>query len=128
MKTARLLLVATSLLLVANGVSAAKPPDPCKGKPVLTWDQAGNWSRTARIVPEIREGKAHGFRVYSLQPDSPLARIGVQNGDIVTKAAGLEITSPETALEIYARMQKQTCTTLTIKRNGQELELAFRLK
>ena len=43
-------------------------------------------SRSARIVPEIRDGKAAGFRLFSVRPDGPFAKIGLQNGDVISRS------------------------------------------
>ncbi len=51
-------------------------------------------SRAARIVPEIRDGKGAGFRLFSVRPDGPFAKIGLQNGDVISAINGLEMTSP----------------------------------
>ena len=62
-------------------------------------------SRSARIVPEIRDGKASGFRLYSVHPDGQFARLGFQNGDVIRSINGLTIYSPENALDVYARLK-----------------------
>lgn len=51
-------------------------------------------SRSARIVPEMKDGKAAGFRLFAVRPEGPFAKIGMQNGDIISSINGLEITSP----------------------------------
>ncbi len=76
-------------------------------------------SRSARIVPEIRDGKAAGFRLYSVRPDGPFAKIGMQNGDVISSINGLEITSPEKALEVYAKLKSASHLSLGLERNGQ---------
>jgi general secretion pathway protein C len=78
-------------------------------------------SRSARIVPEIRDGKAAGFRLYSVRPDGPFAKIGMQNGDVISSINGLEITSPEKALEVYAKLKSASHLSLGLERNGQRV-------
>ena len=37
----------------------------------------GALARAARIVPEMRDGKAAGFRLFSIRPEGPFAKIGL---------------------------------------------------
>ncbi len=91
----------------------------------------GNMSllaRSARIVPEMREGKAAGFRLYSVRPDGPFAKIGMQNGDVISAINGLEITSPEKALEVYAKLKSASHLSLGLERNGQRIQKDYSIR
>ena len=85
-------------------------------------------SRSARIVPEIRDGKAAGFRLYSVRPDGPFAKIGMQNGDVISSINGLEITSPEKALEVYAKLKSASHLSLGLERNGQRITKDYTIR
>lgn len=85
-------------------------------------------SRSARIVPEIRDGKAAGFRLYSVRPDGPFAKIGMQNGDVISSINGLEITSPEKALEVYAKLKSASNLSVGIERNGQRATKEYNIR
>jgi len=85
-------------------------------------------SRSARIVPEIRDGKAAGFRLYSVRPDGPFALIGMQNGDVISNINGLEITSPEKALEVYAKLKSASHLSLGLERNGQKVTKDYSIR
>ena len=85
-------------------------------------------SRSARIVPEIRDGKAAGFRLYSVRPDGPFAKIGMQNGDVIASINGLEITSPEKALEVYAKLKSASHLSLGLERNGQRITKDYSIR
>lgn len=85
-------------------------------------------SRSARIVPEIRDGKAAGFRLYSVRPDGPFAKIGMQNGDVIASINGLEITSPEKALEVYAKLKSASHLSLGLERNSQKLTKDYSIR
>jgi general secretion pathway protein C len=85
-------------------------------------------SRSARIVPEIRDGKAAGFRLYSVRPDGPFAKIGMQNGDVISSINGLEITSPEKALEVYAKLKSASHLSLGLERNGQRITKDYNIR
>jgi len=85
-------------------------------------------SRSARIVPEIRDGKAAGFRLYSVRPDGPFAKIGMQNGDVISAINGLEITSPEKALEVYAKLKSASHLSVGLERNGQKVTKDYSIR
>ena len=91
----------------------------------------GNMSllaRSARIVPEMRDGKAAGFRLYSVRPEGPFAKIGMQNGDVLSAINGLEITSPEKALEVYSKLKSASHLSLGLERNGQRLTKDYSIR
>lgn len=85
-------------------------------------------SRSARIVPEIRDGKAAGFRLYSVRPDGPFAKIGMQHGDVISSINGLEITSPEKALEVYAKLKSASHLSVGLERNGQKVTKDYNIR
>jgi len=62
-------------------------------------------SRTLRLVPERKDGKPSGFRMDAIKPGSLLARIGFQNGDLVQALNDNDITTPDKAIEVYARLR-----------------------
>jgi len=85
-------------------------------------------SRSARIVPEMKDGKAAGFRLFAVRPDGPFAMIGMQNGDIISAINGLEITSPEKALEVYAKLKSASHLSLGMERNGQKVTKEYNIR
>jgi general secretion pathway protein C len=85
-------------------------------------------SRSARIVPEMKDGKAAGFRLFAVRPDGPFAFIGMQNGDILSSINGLEITSPEKALEVYAKLKSASHLSLGMERNGQKITKEYNIR
>jgi general secretion pathway protein C len=85
-------------------------------------------SRSARIVPEMKDGKAAGFRLFAVRPDGPFALIGMQNGDIISSINGLEITSPEKALEVYAKLKSASHLSLGMERNGKKVTKEYTIR
>jgi general secretion pathway protein C len=85
-------------------------------------------SRSARIVPEMKDGKAAGFRLFAVRPDGPFAMIGMQNGDIISSINGLDITSPEKALEVYAKLKSASHLSLGMERNGSKVTKEYNIR
>jgi general secretion pathway protein C len=85
-------------------------------------------SRAARIVPEIRDGKAAGFRLFSIRPDGPFAMIGLQNGDVISAINGLEMTSPDKALEVYTKLRSASHLSVALERNGVKITKEYNIR
>ena len=54
--------------------------------------------RSARIVPEQKDGKTVGIRLFGIRQDTLLGTLGMQNGDRLEKINGFDMSSPEKAL------------------------------
>ena len=85
-------------------------------------------SRAARIVPEIRDGKAAGFRLFSVRPDGPFAKIGLQNGDVIEAINGLEMTTPDNALTVYTKLKSASHLSVGLERNGQKITKDYSIR
>jgi general secretion pathway protein C len=79
----------------------------------------------ARIVPSFKNGVANGFKLFSIQPGSLYASIGIENGDIIQRVNGYEINSPEKALELYQKLQQSSNVTLELERGGQVIRKQY---
>lgn len=88
----------------------------------------GNLSKLAtqaRIVPAFEGGEPIGFKLFSIRPGSLYSKIGVQNGDVIQKVNGYEITSPDKALELYQKLKDGAQFTVDIKRRGKPVTLEY---
>jgi general secretion pathway protein C len=88
----------------------------------------GALARAARIVPETRDGKSIGFRLFSIRPDGPFGKIGLQNGDIISAINGLEMTSPDKALEVYTKLKTANHLSVGLERNGQKVTMDYTIR
>ncbi len=82
----------------------------------------------ARIVPSFQNGKANGFKLFSIRPNSLYSKIGIQNGDIVQKINGYEMNSPDKALEIYSKLKDANAITVDIIRRGKTQTLSYQIR
>jgi general secretion pathway protein C len=76
---------------------------------------------SARMVPEIRDGRVVGFRLYAVRADGPLPRLGFQNGDVIRAINGVDLTTPEQALEVYAAVRSAAHVSVALERNGEPI-------
>ena len=84
--------------------------------------------KTARIVPEQENGKVVGIRLFGVRPDTLLGALGIQNGDRLQSINGFDMTSPEKALEAYARLRTADHMTVQINRKGSNMNLDYNIK
>jgi general secretion pathway protein C len=79
----------------------------------------------ARIVPSFKNGVANGFKLFSIQPNSLYANIGVENGDVIQRINGYEINSPDKALEVYQKLRSSSHITIELERNGRPVRKEY---
>lgn len=84
--------------------------------------------RSARIVPEQKDGKVVGIRMFGIRKDTLLGTLGFQNGDRLESINGFDMTSPEKALEAYARLRTASNLNVKITRRGKPMNVDFRIK
>ncbi len=84
--------------------------------------------RQARIVPEQENGKMVGIRLFGVRPETLLGTLGMENGDRLQTINGFDMTSPEKALEAYARLRTADHLTVQVNRRGQNTNLDYNIK
>lgn len=72
----------------------------------------------ARVIPNFKDGKANGFKIFSIRPGSIYQKLGLQNGDVIRKINGYQMDSPEKALELYARLRESSRIEVELERRG----------
>jgi general secretion pathway protein C len=84
--------------------------------------------RQARIVPEQENGKVVGIRLFGVRNDTLLGVLGMENGDRLQQINGFDMTSPEKALEAYARLRTADHLTVQVNRKGADTNLDYTIK
>ena len=84
--------------------------------------------RQARIVPEQENGKMVGIRLFGVKPETLLGVLGMENGDRLQTINGFDMTSPEKALEAYARLRTADHLTVQVNRKGSNMNLDYNIK
>ena len=82
----------------------------------------------ARIVPAFKDGVATGFKLFSIRPDSIYTKIGIQNGDVIKRINGLDMNSPEKALEIYSKLKDSARIDIEVERNGAAVRKTYNVR
>ncbi len=107
---------------------SATPPASCNGPPGpvtlsravvdLALQNPTEVALQARIVPAVTDGEARGFKLYSVQPHSLFAKMGLCSGDLLGAINGRPLRSPGEALEAYEGIAHATRLTLDVERRG----------
>lgn len=84
--------------------------------------------KTARIVPEQENGKVVGIRLFGVRSDTLLGVLGMENGDRLETINGFDMTSPEKALEAYARLRTADHLTIKVNRRGGPMNIDYNIK
>jgi general secretion pathway protein C len=80
---------------------------------------------SARIVPHEENGQVVGVKMYGIRRNSLLGKLGMQNGDLLRTINGFEMSSPDTALEAYARLRSASNLSVAVVRRGQAMNLTY---
>ncbi len=84
--------------------------------------------RTARVIPHEEGGRVVGVKLYGIRRSSLLGRLGIQNGDMLRTINGYDMTSPDSALEAYARLQSADRITINLARRGQDMSVDYQIR
>jgi membrane-associated protease RseP (regulator of RpoE activity) len=81
-----------------------------------------------RVLPLLADGKPAGMSVYGIDPDSLVARLGLQNGDCVVAVDGLPMSSPDQVLRAYSRLRSAHVVDVRLRRGGKPLDMRYYLE
>ena len=84
--------------------------------------------KSARIIPEQQDGKVVGIRLLNIRPETLLGKLGLQTGDMLKSINGFDMTSPEKALEAYAKLRTAPSIQVGIVRAGKPTNIDFNIK
>jgi type II secretory pathway component PulC len=78
---------------------------------------------TARVVPST-----HGFKIFAIRAGSLVSRLGIQNGDKLTKVNGVALDSVDAVLNQMTRLSMATHIELELERDGAPLTQTYELR
>jgi general secretion pathway protein C len=81
-----------------------------------------------RVVPNFQDGKADGFKLFAIKPQSIFAKIGLKNGDVIRKVNDQDITSPEKAFGVFQQLRNEKNLSVEISRRGQNQTLSYEIR
>jgi general secretion pathway protein C len=82
----------------------------------------------ARAVPFFENGKTVGFRVFAIKPGSVFEKIGLQNGDVINRVNGVELTDPTKAISLFTELQNEGHIAVDLQRNKQVKNFSYEIR
>jgi len=82
----------------------------------------------AQFKPYSREGGMNGFQVSNIRGDSILRKLGLRNGDVLTRIDGRPITGPTELLQAYSSLGNSTLVSMDIQRRGQNISFLIEIE
>ena len=103
-----------------------------RGSPSITASSAGsisgvsldssNLARMAQMI-QVTPAAGGGYQVFPGRDASQFKQFGLQANDVVTAVNGQPLTNVQAALQIFQNLPQQNSVTLTVRRDGQVLQL-----
>jgi general secretion pathway protein C len=81
-----------------------------------------------RISPVQENGRVVGLQLLGVRPETILGVLGFETGDRLQTINGFDMTSPETAMQAYARLRTADHLTVQVNRRGRDTNLDFNVK
>jgi general secretion pathway protein C len=75
--------------------------------------------RQARVEPRIVDGQTQGFVVRMIRPNTLLDMLGIRRGDVLMKINGIDLNSPEKALQIFQQLREARSISVDLLRGGE---------
>jgi general secretion pathway protein C len=83
--------------------------------------------RSARVVPHEENGRVVGVKLYGIRRSSLLGKLGIQNGDMLRTINGFDMSSPDSALEAYAKLRSANNLSVAVVRRGAAVTMEYQI-
>ncbi len=88
----------------------------------------GSLSSQATVTPYFVQGQQQGFRLSQIRSGGLLQQIGLQEGDVLQTVNGLNLYTPQEALQAYQQLQTESTVRINILRNNRPTTLTYELR
>lgn len=110
--------------LIARGIATtATPPDYIAMEAPKNQGVRTGLRAYLGTIPDYAQGDTKGVKLSGVSPVGPAAKAGVKAGDIIVKLGGKDITNIYDYTYVMGDLKIGKETTLTVQREGQEVEL-----
>ncbi|HKD43601.1 MAG TPA: type II secretion system protein GspC [Myxococcaceae bacterium] len=72
----------------------------------------------ARSAPVIKDGRVQGLRLFAIRPGSIYERLGISNGDVLTRINGENLDSMTKGLQLFTKLQEARRIEVDLERSG----------
>ncbi|MDI6801265.1 MAG: type II secretion system protein N [Thermodesulfovibrionales bacterium] len=84
----------------------------------------------ARLIPNIAvaDGRQEGFKLYEVKSGGIYQSLGLQNGDVLLRINGHNISNPESGLQAFTALKGMDKVQLDIIRSGVKMTMTYNIK
>ena len=78
----------------------------------------GKIINAARLVPNAVDNQINGFKIFAIDPSSLFAKVGLQNGDVITQVNDASLKNPDQGFALYESFRNEREVRISVLRNG----------
>ena len=84
--------------------------------------------QSARVATFYEDGNFVGYRVAMLKPESPLLKLGLKVGDVITRINGSELTNPAALFNMFSQVDDISALNVDMLRNNEKKSLFVEIR
>jgi general secretion pathway protein C len=74
----------------------------------------------AAALPQYQDGRLIGFALWEIEPGSVYEKVGLRNGDVVSKINGTNLSDVAMTIKLLRSLRNESNASMTVVRNGVE--------
>jgi general secretion pathway protein C len=82
----------------------------------------------ARLYPNIKNGIHEGFKILEVKRGGIYDNLGLRNRDVLLRINGLDLTSPDAAMQAMTALRGMKSVNLDIIRSGSKMTLSYQIQ
>ena len=91
-------------------------------------DDPEDWVKDATAAPFVSDEGESGLMINRITPSSPLRRLGIRNGDVVTSVNDQSVAELSDIFETLLDVSEGETLSLNLKRRGRERQIDFQFE
>jgi general secretion pathway protein C len=111
------------------GLSQTRPTTRLDRKEVdSTLPDYSHLMQQIHVRPKFEAGQPSGFVIYSIEPNSIFARMGLMDGDVITAMNGRSFETTQPTVDFYEALKEGGAVELDINRGDSSQKLNFEIR
>ena len=94
----------------------------------LALGNLGLLARLVRVLPEARDGKPFGFRLFAIRANGPVAKLGLRDDDVLVSINSLDLATPDHVLDAYSKLKEAPHLVLGLIRERHEITQDYTIR